>query len=377
MIRMGIAPVTAIRGVGVGLAMMLAANAAQAGNHKVLYSFTGGDDGGTPFYSTLVKDRAGNLYGTTAFGGEHGAGTVFKLAPDGTESVLYHFTGGDDGAAPNAGLIVDRQGTFYGTTIGGGEDNAGTVFKLAPDGTQTVLYSFGSDTADGVQPVAALLMDRKGTLYGTTSAGGEHNAGTVFKLTDNGDYEVMHSFGPGGDGTQPLGDLIMDENKVLYGTTRTGGTHAAGAVFKITKRGKEKVIRSFGPGDGTLPYSGLVRDDEDNLYGTAVSGGAHGAGAVYKIAADGTYSVLYSFGPGDGAQPVAGLLLSGDGNLYGSNYSGGAHGAGAVFKMTRDGAHTLLYSFGPGDGAQPRGRLIEDRNNLYGTTEKEIGRAHV
>jgi uncharacterized repeat protein (TIGR03803 family) len=359
---------------GLALAVLVPVHVAHAGKHKVLYSFTGGDDGGTPFYSTLVMDKAGNLYGTTVFGGEHGAGTVFKLSPNGDEVPLYNFTGGDDGAEPSAGLVRDKQGNFYGTTYLGGENEAGTVFKLAKDGTQSVLHHFGDEDNDGVQPLSSLVFDDKQNLYGTTYGGGEHNAGTVFKITRDGDYSVPHSFGPGGDGTQPIGDLIVYDKKTLYGTTQTGGAHAAGSVFRITSKGKERVIYSFEPGDGTTPYSGLVKDEDGNMYGVAASGGAHAAGAVYKVTPDGTQTVLYSFGPGDGAQPISGLLLSEDGNLYGTCYSGGALGAGAVFRITLAGKQTVLHSFGPGEGAQPRGRLIEDKQFLYGTIE--TGGAH-
>jgi uncharacterized repeat protein (TIGR03803 family) len=353
------------------LEVVAAAAPAQAATQRVLYNFSGGTDGGSPFYNTLLRDKHGNFYATTVSGGQYGAGTVFVLTPKGEEIVLYDFTGGADGAQPCVGVISDAKGNLYGTTYSGGAHNAGTVFKLAPDGTQSVLYSFGEAAGDPAQSLAGLVMDDKGNLYGTGFSGGASNAGAVFKVTRKGKETVLHSFAAGGDGAQPLGDLIRDDKGNLYGTTYSGGANGAGAVFKITPGGDERVLHSFGAaGDGTSPYSGLVRDSDGNFYGAAGAGGAHGAGAVFKIAKKGKESVLYSFGPGDGAQPIGGLLLSADGNLYGTNYSAGAYGAGAVFKVTLLGQETVLYSFGPGDGAQPRGRLFEDsKGNLYGTTE--------
>jgi uncharacterized repeat protein (TIGR03803 family) len=210
---------------GLALAMFVPLDGASArGSETVLYSFTGGNDGAYP-YARLLADNAGNLYGTTESGGgatdceeEGGCGTVFKLAPDGTETVLYSFcnqTNCADGANPDAGLIADAQGNFYGTTYDGGSgsdcqaysSSCGTVFKLAPDGTETVLYSFKGGN-DGSEPVAGLIIEKKGNLYGTTLNGGAQGVGTIFELASDGTETVLHTFTGAPDGANPAGGLI-------------------------------------------------------------------------------------------------------------------------------------------------------------------------
>ena len=177
-------------------------------------------------------DGSGNLYGTTAAGGTSNKGTVFKITPNGPESVLYSFAGVPDGQYPNAGLIMDGSGNLYGTTLVGGANGPGTVFKITPNGTESVLYSFANGS-DGQDPYAGLIMDGSGNLYGTTVYGGTSNNGTVFKITPNGTESLLYSFGTGSDGQYPNAGLIMDVSGNLYGTTYNGGTNGVGTVFKI------------------------------------------------------------------------------------------------------------------------------------------------
>ena len=203
-------------------------------NESVLYSFGTGIDGQNP-YAGLIQDASGNLYGTTLYGGTNNLGTVFKVTPAGVETVLYSFGTGTDGHLPLAGLIQDASGNLYGTTYTGGTNNLGTVFKVTPAGVETVLYSFGTGT-DGQYPRAGLIQDASGNLYGTTFEGGTNGLGTVFKVTPVGVETVLYSFGAGIDGQYPYARLIQDASGNLYGTTFQGGTNGLGTVFKISPR---------------------------------------------------------------------------------------------------------------------------------------------
>jgi uncharacterized repeat protein (TIGR03803 family) len=345
----------------------------------------------------LIMDTAGNLYGTTDAGGANGQGTVFKLAPGGTETVLYSFceqSNCADGQYPSAGVIMDAEGNLYGTTFNGGAYSQGTVFKLPPGGTETVLYSFcqQSDCTDGANPFGGLIMDAQGNLYGTTRAGGgnggANGGGTIFKLAPNGTETVLYSFCAQSnctDGATPFAGLIMDAQGNLYGTTELGGTHGNGTVFKVPHGGTETVLYSFCAQtdctDGGNPVAGLILDTAGNLYGTTEAGGANGFGTVFKVTPGGTETVLYSFcaqssqsySCTDGESPQAGLILDAAGNLYGTTRAGGASGGGAVFKLAPGGTETVLYSFcaqsNCTDGDYPIASLIMNAaGNLYGTT---------
>jgi uncharacterized repeat protein (TIGR03803 family) len=330
----------------------------------VLYNFTGGADGSQPD-AGLVQDAAGNLYGTTSQGGTSGAGVVFKVTPTGTAMVLYSFTGPPDGSAPGAGLVRDLAGNLYGTTqIGGSstactQDGCGTVFELSSTGTETVLHSFVGDPTDGWQPLAGLVRDVAGNLYGTASLGGTGSCqggacsfpGVVFKLSPSGTETVLYNFKGGADGGFPAAGLIQDSAGNLYGTTYAGGGASnAGVVFELIRCDSQpsgyefKVLYSFtGGADGSQPQAGLVRDGAGNLYGTTVSGGASGVGVVFKLTPTGTYTVLHSFtGGADGGYPLAGLIRDGAGNLYGTTNLGGlgvckvngeSKGCGVVFRL--------------------------------------------
>jgi uncharacterized repeat protein (TIGR03803 family) len=204
----------------------------------------------------------------------------------GDETVLHSFWG-EDGENPRAGLVLDAQGTFYGTTDGGGASDVGTVFKLTKTGKETVLHSFCTkmNCVDGLGAVAGLTMDVTGNLYGTTPGGGAHLGGTVFEM-GRGKETVLYSFCPVSgcaDGAEPLADLVMDAKGNLYGTA-LGGTSGNGVVFKVDKAGKETVLHSFtGGSDGGTPLAGLVKDAKGNLYGTASKGGTSGYGVVFKL----------------------------------------------------------------------------------------------
>jgi len=231
----------------------------------------------------LVRDAAGNLYGTTASGGASGLGTVFKVSAGGAETVLHSFTGGSDGEYPYASVIRDAAGNLYGTTYAGGASGLGTVFKIDTQAHETVLYSFRGG-ADGEYPSAGLVRDAAGNLYGTTNSGGSSGGGIVFKISSAGKETVLHSFKGGKDGEYPYASVIRDAAGNLYGTTYGGGASGWGTVFEIDPTGKETVLYTFtGAADGASPEGGLVQDTAGHLYGTTKYGGAFGAGTVFEL----------------------------------------------------------------------------------------------
>ena len=303
------------------------------GNESVLYNFSG-SDGADPA-AGLILDSANNLYGTTSFGGLSGAGTVFKLTPGGLESVLLSMSG-NVGTYPFAGLTKDSQGDLYGTTSSDGTNSCscGTVFKLDSSGNAAAFHNFSG--TDGEFPLAGLVMDSQRNFYGTTPNGGTSGAGTIFKLDPSGNATVLHSFVPSTDGGFPESGLIMDSAGNLYGTTAyRGGSANAGTVFKLDSSGNFTVLHVFSGNDGLNPLAGLVRDPSGNLYGTTAYGGSNGAGTVFKIDPSGTESVIHNFNPStDGGYPYAGLMMDASGNLYGTTAGGGPNFDGTVFEIT-------------------------------------------
>ncbi|MGA7078905.1 MAG: choice-of-anchor tandem repeat GloVer-containing protein [Terriglobales bacterium] len=337
-----------------------------AGSEKILYSFgSHSGDGGVP-YAGVILDNVGNLYGTTAYGGAYRCsnayvcGTVFEVTAEGTEKVLHSFGGGygekADGTYPQAGLIFDNAGNLYGTTSFGGDlecggYGCGTVFKLTPKGKKNVsykekvLYRFGRYQGDGQAPYAGLIFDNAGNLYGTAFDGGYYGYGAVFELTAAGKEKVLYSFGRyKGDGLHPGAGLIFDSDGNLYSTTTYGGANNVGTVFELTADGTEKILYNFGSqtGDGEYPVGGVIFDTNGNLYGTTYFGGAYYDGTVFELTAAGTEKILYTFGSqtGDGIYPYATPIFDNNGNLYGTTPHGGdfeceaPYGCGTVFKLT-------------------------------------------
>jgi len=348
-----------------------------APTYTVLYAFTGQADGAYP-QSQLIADAHGNLYGTAAAGGISPPsrvgppyGVVFRVAPDGTESVLHAFGRGHDGADPQAGLVADRAGNLYGTTSGGGPTYNGTVFRLTPAGREAILHDFAG-IPDGAQPEASLLRAASGDCIGTTYAGGTQGAGSIFQLRRApASYDMMFSFTGAATGANPTGNLIRDAAGNLYGTASSGGTAGAGAVFTLTPANHESLLYSFQGGtDGSDPIGGLVRDSHANLYGVTYAGGAPGYGTIFRIAPDGTETILHAFAgtKTDGGAPYAGLVRDTAGNLYGTTTEGGKAGQGTVFKLSSHGKLTLLHSFTGTDGATPLAALMLDaQGNIFGT----------
>lgn len=276
----------------------------QSGSETVLHSFctlSGCPDGELP-QGSLVLGSDGNLYGATSYGGSNGSGVVFRLAPDGSNySVQYNFCGGGgnctDGANPGAGLIADSQGNLYGTTVHGGANNWGTVYKVAPDGTESVLYSFcsHSNCVDGATPEATLALVN-GNLYGTTVYGGgggscsDGGCGVVFEVAPDGSsYSVLHAFA-GSDGENPNASLVGDSQGNLFGVTAMGGVRGYGVLFELPSGGAETTLYNFcskiGCRDGEFPDEdggGLIMDASRNIYGTTWEGGRKIGGVVYKF----------------------------------------------------------------------------------------------
>jgi uncharacterized repeat protein (TIGR03803 family) len=381
------------------VAAMLVAAASSTSMVKVLYSFSGGNDGGYPD-SDLVADSAGNFYGTSVEGGAFDSGTVFKLAPSGNswiETVLYSFTSGADGGQPYGGVTLDAQGNLYGTTVVGGnftgsncvESGCGVVFKLTKSGgnySPSVIYSFAGGN-DGYGPGAGVTFDKNGSLYGMTPTGGANGLGTIFQLQPgkNGTWteRVIHTFTGGDDGASgAAGRMILDSAGNLYGVATTGGRNGQGVVFELSpsQAANFKTLYAFkGQPDAGFPYAALTFDASGNLYGATYYDGANGLGAVYKLThANGawTESVLYSFKGGtDGQYSLGNLVFDAGGHLYGTTSEGGAGcSCGVIFKLTPSGnqkwTESVAYRFKgiPDAGFVYNGLLVDPAGNFYGTS---------
>lgn len=316
-------------GFGGGTVFKLTLNGAET----VLWNFGGGVDGQGPV-AGMIQGTDGNFYGTTYAGGTLGFGVVFMITPTGSETVVWNFGAGADGRNPFGGLIQGSDGDYYGTTYNGGSNGLGTVFKVSTAGVESVLWNFGSGV-DGQQPYGNLVLGADGNFYGVTESGGTQGAGTgtVFKLTPAGSESVLWNFGSGSDGKAPVG-LIQASDGNFYGTTLAGGS-SFGTVFKLTPNGVETVLWDFtGPEDGQQPNSGVIQGQDGDLYGTTGIGGSLGNGNIFKISLAGTETILWAFDGGDGQSPIGRLLQGSDGNFYGTTYSGGAGiGLGTAFKL--------------------------------------------
>jgi uncharacterized repeat protein (TIGR03803 family) len=328
----------------------------------------------------VIRDSAGNLWGTTMAGGPNNSCVVFRLSPSNVYTILHNFA---KDTACWAGLIKDSAGNLYGTTASSGNKNTNSVFELvrADKFKVSKLYNF-PNPLDGNQPQASLIRDSQGNLYGTTYKGGASDWGVVFKVTSGGQEIVLHSFTNSPDGASPVSGLFMDQAGNLYGTTPGGGTGSCqggcGTVFEIDSTGTETILHSFtGAPDGMAPVGKLIADAQGNLYGTTVYGGTrspscvdYGCGTVFKVDTTGAETVLYSFtGNPDGAWPEAGLTMDSAGNLYGETEAGGEFGVGTVFELDTELNETVIYAFSLNNGYYPVGGVILDgKGNLYGTT---------
>jgi len=369
------------------LTALLASASAHAQTFTLLHYFRGAE--GTFPNAGLVRDAAGNLYGTAPYGGsyqncdnENGGGTVYGLNSSGTPILVHEFNHQAAGCFPSSGLILDPEGNLYGTTA------YNTVYKVDSTGKTTLLYQF-LGVPDGSIPSGGLLRDAQGNLYGSTQAGGiaacAYNAGcgTIFKLDANGKESVLYSFSGGVDGAYPQSNLVQDAAGNLYGTAYNGGKLACpsgcGTIFKLDPSGNLTVLHAFkGGADGANPMSGLILDSANNLYGVTANGGnltcaaglGKGCGTVFRQSASGGKTLLYAFTGGtDGDRPT-GLVMDATGNLYGTTAGGGDNRQdGTVFKIDTTGKKTVVHQFNGIDGSNPAaGVILDPSGNLYGTT---------
>jgi len=355
-----------------------------------VHEFTGGSDGANS-YAGLILGKSGSLFGTTAYGMNNDAGTIFTVTPTGLYATLTGFSGMVDGAYPSADLARGKDGKLYGTAENGGANGNGAVFAATLSGTVTTLHSFGTVTdsvsgalLDGTFPESNPVQGNDGNIYGTTEESGADGYGTVFKVSTNGTFTTLYSFTGNGDGGYPEAGLIQATDGNFYGTCSGGGGSGAGTVFQISSNGTFTIIYSFSGGsDGGYPYCTLVQGPDGNLYGTCNGGGNSDAygdtfGTIFQLStnANSTLNTLYRFTDGsDGANPDAGLIRAADGNLYGTAAYGGNSDAygdtfGTVFQVSTNGTFTTLWDFTDGsDGANPEGGLIQGTDGkLYGTT---------
>ena len=332
-----------------------------------LHNFGASSTDATVPSGSLIMDASGNIYGTSYSGGSHAnKGTVYQMTPNGSggfsEKVLHNFGVGNDGANPYAGLIMDAAGNMYGTTLYGGRYNGGTVFEMTPNGsggwTESPLYHFNPASTNGAYPLGGLVMDASGNLYGTTFAGGnfscgfQSKCGTVFELSPSGGggwtIQKLHDFQDNNqDGYSPHAGLTFDSAGNLYGTTTYGGAFNAGVVFQFATDGNggwtENILYSFGNGDhdGKYPLGTVVLDPAGNVYSTTSDGGGNlcnstGCGTAFELQVGQSWAErkLHNFGSGtDGYTPQAGLLIDASGDLYGTTYYGGNNNTGTVFEI--------------------------------------------
>jgi uncharacterized repeat protein (TIGR03803 family) len=395
---------------------------------EVLHSFRGSGTSPAALYAGLILGPDGNLYGTSSAGGAFGEGTLFKMTPGGVLTVLHSFLGDDsDGGAPLGGLLLANDGNVYGTTATVRNHIAagGPVFKLTPAGVFTHTFgNFGGYTpyaslmqasngflygtgvagfyrgavlsahldgcctqfsyahafmnpstppvtggVDGASPLAALVEGADGNLYGTTQLGGDHDLGTIFRMTPNGAVTILHPFAGGTDGAYPYGALILASDGNFYGTTSQGGACDCGTLFRMTPAGDVTVLHAFTGGtDGAYPLAALTQGGDGDFYGTTSQGGGPNRGTIFRLTAAGAFNSLHAFGDGEGRDPRAPLLEGGSGTFYGTTVSGGALDSGTIFAVASTGEMRLLVTFGT-DGAAPNGGPTRGSDGaLFGTT---------
>lgn len=350
------------------LALAAASTGAGAANgYRVLYTFQGAADGGEPGGS-LVRDAAGNFYGTTRSGGD---GAVFALSPQGVKTTLHAFLQ-SDGVVPQGPLLLDAQGALFGTAETGGPAGCngvgcGTAFEIAPGGSETTLHAFKA--AQSSFPAGGLVADAAGNLTGTLNQNGPAGTGAIFKLSPQGRYTLLHGFDYDTEGGYPEFGLVADRQGNLYGTTTLGGPMGSGAIFRYAPDGTLTVLHNFSSADGSIPGGRLALDRRGNLYGVLGLGGPAGKGSVFRLARDGGFTTLYAFtGGADGSLPVSMPVLDGKGDIYGTTRSG----SGAVYKLATDGTLSVLHAFdgdaGYASGYYPMGELLLDHRHLYGAT---------
>jgi len=367
------------------LTLCFSAVVASAQTYTVLYTYPGTNNNtsGITWPSVISQGQDGNLYSTIQTNGTYNYGSVYKITTGGSYTLLYSFCaeGGHcltTGANPTGGVSLGFDGNLWGTTLNGGKDGAGTVFKISPAGAWTKVYEFTNGNDDSA-PTYAPLQGQDGNMYGVSEAQYNTQYGSFYKLTTKGTL-TPHTFNYT-DGAAP-NLAIQGTDGNFYGTAQSGGdaTCKCGVVYKSTAAGKITVLHKFTGYVSTTQYDGyrpigiLVQGSDGNFYGTTYEGGAKNLGTVFKISPSGTYTLLYSFGSvaGDGTLPIAGLTVGNDGNLYGVTTNGGSKNTGIVFRLTPAGTETLLYNFcsvSCYDGIYPTTPMVlHTDGKLYGNT---------
>jgi uncharacterized repeat protein (TIGR03803 family) len=376
---------------------------AQSITLKTLVSFNnranpqGEWNSGNSNLTPLVQGRDGNLWGTTEAGGaEEGpcngaSGTIFRMIPSGKLTTLHVFHGScSDGQYPESGMVLGTDGSFYGTTVQGGGlsdvsgcsgSPTGTIFRITQAGDYSILHTFPTNCSQGIEPVATLVQGTDGNFYGATTAGGAHGCGTVFRITPSGVLTKLYSFPAVPYCDNPFGTLVQGTDGNFYGTTRGGGKFGEGTVYRITPEGSYTLLHSFTastiiPYDGQYPNAGLVQGTDGNFYGATELGGANDGGTVFRITPSGKETILYSLGgtASPGSWVDAPLIQATDGNFYGVTVRGEGScfdGCGTIFKITPAGKLTTLYSFHGHDGSHPTGGLVQYTDgSFYGMTSQ-------
>ena len=330
-----------------------------------LFSFAGGSGGENP-YAGLMTNR--NLptvfFGSTLQGGTDGDGVIYRMTTNGSATPIVSFTSAN-GANPYAGLFLGSDNFLYGSTSSGGSDSDGTLFRLSSSGQLTTLDSLAGVT--GKVPVASLFQARDNAYYGTSVEGGIFGQGNLFRVTSGGVFSNLISF-DGVNGSVPSGALIQDMSSNFFGTTENGGFYGLGTIFQVTPAGRLITWVAFDGTDGESPVAGLTFDAFGNMFGTTFDGGLNGDGEVFVISPDGSGEVLYDFSGPDGANPYGALVLGADGNLFGTTEGGGAFDGGTIFEVSPAGVLQSLASFDGFQGAQPTGALLQFKGAWYGTT---------
>ncbi len=358
-------------------AMLLATTpTASAQTFHAIHAFNG-TDGANP-YTSLVQGRDGYLYGTTIDGGVNGAGNVFRMTPGGKVTSLYDFCSQPncvDGQYPVTNLIQGANGNFYGTTQSGGTYTYGTVFEITASGALTVLHSFNGND-DGANPYGSLMLASNGDFYGSNAVGGAYGAGTLFTITPSGAVTTLYNFCSKlqcSDGQFPAGHLLQGSDGNLYGVTHAGGSYTncdvdgCGTVFKMTLSGKLTTLHTFEAIDGEYPYGGLIQNANGFFYGTTSAGGAANDGTIFTVDASGNFNLLYSFNGPDGISPYS-MMQGSDGNFYGVTLYGGTKFVrGSIFECTPDGTLTNLHTFDGRHGKNPYGLMQDTDGTFYGT----------
>ncbi|MDQ4141976.1 MAG: Ig-like domain-containing protein, partial [Bacteroidota bacterium] len=338
------------------------------GEYKVIFSFIR-HQGYRP-YGDLTQGPDGNFYGMTYYGGTFDKGTVFKLTPSGTHTVLHNFNGTSRGGWPSGNLVLGNDNNFYGVTTSAGANQLGTIFKITPTGTFTLLHTF--ETTTGGTPVGSLVKGKDGNFYGVTTAGGQNSVGTIYRITPNGDYKVLHNYGFDEIGDTPKRSLTLGKDGNLYGTTMNGGDWFNGTIYKVTPGGTVSALYAFSPTEDGARASGLMQATDGYLYGMNEIGGPQGWGVIYRILPNGkNYKKLVDLaGTFGGVAPRGGLVQGPDGFFYGMTEWGGEYNYGTIFRLCSDGSYKILRSLDDvNDGGYPRGDLLLGKDgNFYGLT---------